>query len=159
MTADHDVTGTVLTLDAEEAEAVTAAAEGYAAALPPDRAGAYEVLARAAADGAIPDELVDAAQRVIAVRLQAGRAGREWNAAAERVLTAVYRRTPAGRALDGRIQEVNRALSALGDRRLRTAHAAASTPGRYTVTLESEGATVTLTIDATGINIRTLNVG
>ena len=69
--------GAGLTLNREEADAVAAAASGYAAVLPPGRAEAYHALAQAAADGVIPDELVDAAERVAAVSLQTGRARRE----------------------------------------------------------------------------------
>lgn len=151
--------GTGLALDPEEADAVAVAAHGYAAALPPDRAAPYQALARAAADGWIPDDLVEAAERVTAVSLQTGRARRDGYAAAERLLAAVYRRTSAGQALADRMQEVNQALTAFAGRRLRTARAAASVPGCYTLTLEADGATVTLTIDAAGIDVRSLHVG
>ena len=115
--------GAGLTLNPEEADAVAVAASGYAAALPPDRAAPYHALAQAADDGLIPDDLIDAAERVTAVSLQTGRARREGRAEAERLLAAVYRRTPAGQALTGRAREVNQALETLTGRRLRTARA------------------------------------
>lgn len=155
----HPATGAGLALDPEEADAVAKAAHGYAAALPPERAAPYQALAGAAADGWIPDDLVDAAERVTAVSVQTGRARQDGRAAAERLLAAVYRRTPAGQALASRVQEVNQALTALAGRRLRTARAAASAPGSYTLTLEADSATVTLTVDAAGIGIRSLHVG
>ena len=155
----HTATGTGLVLGSEEADAVVVAARGYAAALPPDRAAPYEALARAAADGRIPDDLVDAAERVTAISLQTGRARQDGHAAAERLLSAVYRRTPAGQVLANRVEEVNQALRALAGRRLRTARAAASAPGCYTLTLEADSATVTLTVDAAGIGVRSLQVG
>lgn len=147
-----------LILTPEEADAVAAAASGYAAALPPDRAAPYHALAEAAADGAIPDDLVDAAERVTTVSLQTGRARREGRAE-ERLLAAVYRRTPAGQALTGRTREVNQALETLTGRQLRTARVGAPAPGSYTLTLEAEGVAVTLAIDTGGIEVRSLQAG
>jgi hypothetical protein len=148
-----------LTLSPEEADAVAGAASAYAAVLPPGRAAPYQALAEAAADGLIPDELVDAAERVAAVSLQTGRARRDGQAGDERLLAAVYRRTPAGRALAGRASEVNQALEVLAGRPLRTARVAAPAPGSYTLTLEAGGVQVTLAINADGIEVRSLETG
>jgi hypothetical protein len=148
-----------LTLSPEEADAVAAAASGYAAVLPPDRAEVYHALAEAAEDGVIPDDLVDAAERVAAVSLQTGRARRGGQAGDESLLAAVYRRTPAGQALTGRAREVNKALEALSGRQLRGARVAASAPGSYSLTLEADGVAVTLAIDAAGIEVRSLQAG
>ena len=145
-----------LTLSPEEADAVAGAASAYAAVLPPGRAAPYQALAQAAADGLIPDDLVDAAERVAAVSLQTGRARRDGQAGDERLLAAVYRRTPAGRALAARASEVNQALEVLAGRQLRTARVAAPAPGSYTLTLEAGGVQVTLAIDADGIEVRSL---
>jgi hypothetical protein len=155
----HAADGAGLTLSTEEADAVAAAASGYAAVLPPDRAVAYHALARAAADGVIPDDLVDAAERVAAVSLQTGRARRDGQAGDESLLAAVYRRTPAGQALTGRAREVNQALEALTGRQLRTARVFASAPGSYSLTLEAGGVAVTLAIDTAGIEVRSLRTG
>ena len=151
--------GAGLTLNREEADAVAAAASGYAAVLPPDHAAAYHALAQAAADGVIPDDLVDAAERVAAVSLQTGRARRDGLVGGESLLTAVYRRTPAGQALAGRAREVNQALEALTGRQLRTARVTARAPGSYSLTLEAEGVAVTLAIDTAGIEVRSLQTG
>jgi hypothetical protein len=157
--SSHPADGAGLTLNPEEADAVAAAASGYAAALPPDRAETYHALAEAAADGVIPDDLVGAAERVAAVSLQTGRARRDGQAGDESLLAAVYRRTPAGQALTGRAREVNQALEALTGRKLRTARVAAAAPGSYSLTLEADGLAVTLTIDTAGIEVRSLQAG
>jgi hypothetical protein len=151
--------GVGLTLSREEAAAVEAAASGYAAVLPPDRALAYHALAQAAADGVIPDDLVDAAERVAAVSLQTGRARRDGQAGDESLLASVYRRTPAGQALTGRAREVNQALAALSGRQFRTARVVAHAPGSYSLTLEADGVAVTLAIDNAGIEVRSLQAG
>lgn len=148
-----------LTLTPDEADAVAGAAGAYAAVLPPERAEPYYALAEAAADGLIPDDLVDAAERVAAVSLQSGRARRDGQAGDERLLAAVYRRTPAGRELTSRTGEVNKALETLTGRQLRTARVAAPAPGSYTVTLEAGGVEVTLAIGAGGIEVRSLQTG
>ena len=151
--------GAGLTLSQEEADAVVAAASGYAAVLPPDRAAPYHALAQAAADGVIPDDLVDAAERVAAVSLQTGRARRDGQAGDESLLAAVYRRTPAGQVVNGRAREVNQALEGLTGRQLRTARVTAFAPGAYTLTLGVDGVTVTLAIDTAGIEVRSLQAG
>ena len=148
-----------LTLTPEEADAVAGAAGAYAAVLPPGRAEEYHALAEAAADGLIPDDLIDAAERVAAVSLQTGRARREGQAGDERLLGAVYRRTPAGRELAARAGEVNKALETLTGRQLRSARVAAPAPGSYTVTLEAGGVEVTLAITTGGIEVRSLQTG
>jgi hypothetical protein len=155
----HTAGGAGLTLNREEAGAVAAAASDYAAVLPPDHAVAYHALAQAAADGVIPDDLVDAAERVAAVSLQTGRARREGQAGDESLLAAVYRRTPAGQALTGRAREVNQALQALNGRQFRSAHVAALAPGSYSLTLKADGVAVTLAIDNAGIEVRSLQAG
>jgi hypothetical protein len=157
--SSHTADGAGLTLNREEAGAVAAAASGYAAVLPPGRAEAYHALAQAAADGVIPDDLVDAAERVAAVSLQTGRARRDGQAGDESLLAAVYRRTPAGQALAGRTREVNQALEALTGRELRGARVAALAPGSYNLTLEADGIAVTLAINAAGIEVRSLQAG
>jgi hypothetical protein len=151
--------GAGLTLNRAEADAVATAASGYAAVLPPGRAEAYHALAQAAADGVIPDELVDAAERVAAVSLQTGRARREGPAGDESLLAAVYRRTPAGKALSGRAREVNQALEALTGRELRGARISANAPGSYSLTLEADGVAVTLAINTAGLEVRSLQAG
>lgn len=156
---DQAADGAGLILTPEEADAVAVAASGYAAALPPGRAAPYHALAEAAADRLIPDDLIDAAERVAAVSLQTGRARLAGLAGDEKLLTAVYRRTPAGRALTGRAREVNQALEALTGRRLRTARVGAPAPGSYTLTLEADGITVTLAIDTAGIEVRSVQAG
>jgi hypothetical protein len=155
----HTTGGAGLTLNRAEADAVAAAASGYAAVLPPGRAEAYHALAQSAADGVIPEDLVDAAERVAAVSLQTGRARREGPAGDESLLAAVYRRTPAGKALTGRAREVNQALEALTGRELRGARIAANAPGSYSLTLEADGVAVTLAINTAGIEIRSLQAG
>jgi hypothetical protein len=148
-----------IVLSPEEAAAVEAAAGGYAAVLPPGRAEPYHALAQAAAEGTIPADLVDAAERVAAVSLQTGRARRDGQAGDESLLAAVYRRTPAGRALAGRAHEVNQALEALAGRRLRSARVSASAPGAYRLTLKADGVELALTIDTAGIEVRSLQAG
>jgi hypothetical protein len=155
----HTTTGAGLALSSEEADAVAVAASGYAAALPLDRAAPYHALAQAAEEGRIPDDLIDAAERVTAISLQTGLARRDGRAEAERLLTAVYRRTPAGQVLIGRVKEINQALEALAGRQLRTARVAAPTPGSYTLTLEAEGVALTLAIGTAGIEVHSLQAG
>lgn len=155
----EDPDGAGLTLTLEEADAVAAAASGYAAVLPPGPDALYHALAQAAASGRIPDELIDAAERVTTVSLQTGRAKRDGQAGEERHLAAVYRRTPAGQAMSAQAREVNQALEALAGRQLKSARVGAPAPGSYSLVLQAEGVQVTLAIDTSGIEVRSVQAG
>lgn len=153
----NDQSGIILTPD--EADAVAAAASGYAAVLPPGPDALYQALAEAALEGRIPDDLVDAAERVTTVSLQTGRAKRDGQANEEKLLAAVYRRTPAGKALTARAREVNKALETLTGRTVQTARIGALAPGSYSLTLEADGVAVTLAIGTDGLEVRSLQAG
>ncbi|HEY5989252.1 MAG TPA: hypothetical protein VIV12_23165 [Streptosporangiaceae bacterium] len=152
--------GTCLALNPEEAHAVAAAAAGYAAALPPERAAPYRALADSAATGQIPADLAGVLEQVAAVSLQSGQARKAGRAEAERLLTAVYRRTPAGQEAAAQVEAVNRALGALLGRELDSARVTSPSPGQHTLSLGVRGGiTVTLTVSLAGVTVTSVQAG
>lgn len=144
-----------LRLSPDERDPVALLARAFASVVP-DRAETYRELAEAALAGEVPERLVPALERVCELALETGRARELGRAEAERALAAVLRRTPRGAELARRVEELNRALSALAGRRLRAVRAAQRLPGRYLLRLEAEGATVTLAFGPGGLSVETL---
>lgn len=148
-----------LGLSADERETVALIAEAYAEAVPPDRAAPYRALAGGARAGEIPADLLPVLERTCTLALQTGKARELGKAEAERVLLAVLRRTPGGRASAEALDEVNRALGSLGGRRLRSVRASMRLPGRYLLVLEMEGLNLTLGLGPEGLGVESLAAG
>lgn len=146
-------------LSADEAVAVTETVTAFVDVLPDARKGAYTELASAAPSGEVPDELVPALERVCALALETGKARSLGRAESERLLTAVYRRTPGGSALHGETAEVNRVLAQLAGRTLGSARVSMRMPGRYLLDLSVDGVSVQLSLEPEGIEVRTLQAG
>jgi hypothetical protein len=146
-----------LRLSPDERDPVALLSRAFAEALP-DGAEPYRRLAEAAAAGEVPDELVPVLERVCELALSTGRARDLGRAEAERALAAVLARTPRGAELARRVEEVNRALSALAGRRLRAVRVSQRLPGRCLLRLEAEGATITLGLHPEGVGVESLEV-
>ena len=86
-------------LSGDEAVAVSETAAAFAAALPPDRQAPFRQLAHAAAGGELDDDQLPDLERVCVLALETGKARQLGKAETERLLVAVYRRTPGGKAL------------------------------------------------------------
>ncbi|MFB3738202.1 MAG: hypothetical protein ACE14W_04470 [Candidatus Velamenicoccus archaeovorus] len=143
----------------DEREPLAEMAEAYAAAVPEDLAGPYRRLTAAARAGTVPSELSHLMERVCALALQTGKARAQGRAEAERALMAVLRRSPGGLELAASLEEVNRALSSLAGRPLRSVRAAMRIPGRYTLALEVDGVSLTLGLGPEGIVVESLATG
>lgn len=148
-----------LTLSPDEATAVAEAAAAFAAALPPGRDEPYRALAAAVQAGAVPMEQIAALERVCTLALETGKARQIGRAEAERLLTAVLRRTGRGRALAAEAADVNRALGQLTGRELKAARLTWRMPGHYDLSLSVSGFALTLAIGPDGVRVRSLSAG
>lgn len=148
-------TASGLRLSPDERDPVALLARAFARVVP-DRAETYGELAEAALAGEVPGELVPALERVCELALETGRARELGRAEAERALAAVLRRTPRGAELARRVEELNRALSALDGRTLRSVRASQRLPSRYVLRLQAEGVSVSLALGPEGISVETL---
>lgn len=149
----------VVELSADEREIVALVLDAYAAAVPGELGPRYASLASAAREGGVPPEQVGALERVLSLALQTGKARELGRAEAERVLLAVLRRLPSGLALARALDGVNEALSSLAGRRLRSVRASMRLPGRYALTLEVEGVSLTLGLGPEGLGVESLTAG
>jgi len=143
-------------LSEDEAVAVADLADSYARAVPLGREQPYLDLVEAAGYGAVEGDLVGVLEQVCATALETGQARRIGLAEVETQLTAVYRRTPRGRARLAEVKQINQALAQLRGKELRAARVAWSRPGRYTVTLGVDGFDLTLAVESTGLQISSL---
>jgi hypothetical protein len=147
------------TLSQDEAVAVAETAAAFAGALPETKRGAYDELAAAAESGQIADEQLPTLERVCALALETGRARVLGRAETERLLTAVYRRTPGGAALTAETAEVNRMLDQLAGRTLSSARMSMRMPGRYLLDLTVDGVALQISIEPEGLEVRSLQAG
>ncbi len=148
-----------LLLNEEEQELLASELASLIPALDERRKGQFLALATAVQEGAIPQELLPALEGLLALALETGRARLLYRAEGERIFTDLFRRTPKGQELGSLLEEVNRALMALKGRTLTGVRVAMRTLGHYTITLETEEATVTLAVKPQGVNLESLAVG
>jgi hypothetical protein len=148
-----------VTLSEEERDLLTRELQALLPELPAVRRQGYADLAAAVSRGSVPRDLVPLLERVVAVALEGGRARRVYRAEGERVLTELFSRMPRGRALALHLEEVNRALRVLAGRPLHAVRVGMRTLGHYTITLEVEGATVTLAARPDSVALESVAVG
>lgn len=147
------------TLSEDEAVAVTEMVAAFVDVLPPDKRSAYVELATAAETGELADEHLPALERVCMLALETGKARQLGRAETERLLSAVYRRTPGGSARNDETAEVNRVLSQLAGRTLSTARLSMRMPGRYLLDLTVDGVALQIAIEPEGLEVRSLQAG
>jgi hypothetical protein len=145
-------------LDDAERELVTAELDALLPALSEERRAGYEALADAVDAGSVPAELVVHLQSLLELALQTARARKLYRAEGEKILTGVFRRTPAGRALTRQLSDINSALRAVADQELRSARVGMRTLGHFTVTLRTDDATLTLAVRPDGMNVESVEV-
>jgi hypothetical protein len=150
--------GAALELDDAERELVAAEVAALLPALSEERRPGYEALADAADEGSVPPELVVHLQSLLELALQTARARKLYRAEGEKILTGVFRRTPAGRALTRQLGDINGALRAVADHELRSARVGMRTLGHFTVTLRTDEATLTLAVRPDGMNVESVEV-
>jgi hypothetical protein len=153
-----DLANQPLELGDDEQELVEAELDALVPALRGARRERYEALSAAVADGSVPPELVVHLQSLLELALQTARARKLYRAEGEKVLTGLFRRTPAGRALGRQIGDINVALRAVAGHELRSARVGMRTVGHFTVTLRTDEATLTLAVRPDGMNVDSVEV-
>ena len=153
-----DTADQTLELGDEERELVEAELAALLPALSGARREGYEALAAAVADGNVPPELAVHLQSLLELALQTARARKLYRAEGEKILTGVYRRTPAGRALSRQLGDINTALKAVAGHELRSARVGMRTLGHFTVTLRTDEVTLTLAVRPDGMNVDSVEV-
>lgn len=146
-------------LSGDEAIAVAETAVAFAEAVPSERSGPYLMLAASAADSELSSEQLPVLEQVCVLALETGKARRIGSAETERLLMAVYRRTPGGKAIQSETGDVNKVLSQFVGRTLQSARLTCRMPGRYHLDLTVDGFDVTIAIAPEGLEVRSLQTG
>ena len=142
-----------------EAVAIAEVVTAFAAVLPPERRGPYDDLAEAASTGSVAAQQLPELERVCVLALETGRARQLGKAETERLVNAVYRRTPGGRALTAEASDVNKVLANLAGKSLQTARITCRMPGRYLLDLVVDGIDVSIALEPEGLEVRSLQTG
>ncbi|MGH3442274.1 MAG: hypothetical protein ACRDUY_09575 [Nitriliruptorales bacterium] len=148
-----------LQLDDEERELVAQEVAAFLPALKGERRQRYEVLAEAVTTGSVPADLLPPLESLIEMTLQTARARQLYRAEGERILTAVYRRTPGGRELSQHLKDVNAALEALEGHTVEGVSVRMRTLGHFTITVRTDGAHMTLSARPESVDLESVSVG
>ena len=151
----HDV----LVLDAEEADLVAQEVTAFLPALDGARRERYAALAVAVRAREIPNDLLPALESLLEMTLQTARVRQRYRAEGERILTALYRRTPGGRELTRHLGEVNEALRTLAGQTIDGIAVRMRTVGYFTITVSTPGAKVTLSARPDSVDVEAVGVG
>jgi hypothetical protein len=151
--------GGALALSPEEQELVSQELRALLPALSGPREEGYRSLAEAVSRQEVPRDLVPLLEGLVAMALETGRARRLYTAEGERVLTELFRRTPGGRELSRHLEEVNKALAVLSGRTLWGVRVAMRTLGHFTISLETEGASLTLAVRPGVVTLESVAIG
>jgi hypothetical protein len=119
----------------------------------------YEEVASGAEAGEVPEEWAGLVATLVELSLETGRAREVYGPAGVRALLALWRRTPRALELEARLEELNRALSALRGRPVRGVSVSAAGPGTYAVRIAAGDDEVRLLADRAGVRLRSIEVG
>lgn len=154
-----DTDADTIVLDSEERELVQQELGALLPALAGERLRRYEQLGEAVQSGSIPSQAIPLLESLLELALQTARARRLYRAEGERILTHLFRRTPRGRELAEHLEQVNSALVALGGHTLNRARVGMRTLGHFTLTIETQAATITLAVRPDSVNVESVSVG
>jgi hypothetical protein len=118
----------------------------------------YLALAQAVEAGAVPHELLFSLEAMLELALQTKAVHRRHGPDAERTLTDLFFRTGRGAALRQAAQDVTRALEVLTGQTIEKMSVTA-VPGRHTITINTDHAHLTLSVDQSGIRVDRVEVG
>jgi hypothetical protein len=149
----------VFRLSEDEAVAVAETVTALLDVLPPGKDEPYRALAAAAESAELDDEQLPALERLCVLALETGKARELGRAESVRLLTAVYRRTPHGKALAAETSDVNKVLDGLAGRTLTSARILSRTPGRYQIDLVVDGIDLAVALEPEGVDVRHLQTG
>jgi len=118
----------------------------------------YAALAEAIKTGLVPAAQVPALETMLELALQTKAVRRRHGPDAERALSDLFFRTGRGAALRQAARDVTRALEALTGQTIERISVSAG-PGRHTISINTDRAHVTLSVDNGGIQVDRVEVG
>ena len=153
------ISGATLALEPAEQEILLQDVPAFARTLKdPASQARYAALAEAVAAGEIPPTLIRPLETMLELALQTKAVRHRHGPDAERTLSDLYFRTGRGGALRQAARDVSRALEALKGQTIeRIAVTAAA--GRHTITINTDRANLTLSVDHGGVAVDRVEVG
>ena len=118
----------------------------------------YAALAEAIKTGLVPAAQVPALETMLELALQTKAVRRRHGPDAERALSDLFFRTGRGAALRQAARDVTRALEALTGQTIERISVSAG-PGRHTISINTDRAHLTLSVDNGGIQVDRVEVG
>ena len=140
-------------LESSEADVLAGEAMAFARVLPDVSARArYEALARAAAAGEVPDELIAPLETMLELVFEKGKPSNR------AVLQSIYGKTPRGRQQTLAARDVNAALNTLRGQTLEAIRLSAG-PSQHRLVIETDRVRLTLELDSAGARVASLETG
>jgi hypothetical protein len=119
-----------------------------------DRRARLAALVAAVDEGELgDDEEAQALEELLELGLQTGRLRALYGPGGEQAALRTYRRLPGGRELGRAASEVTEALAALAGKTLESLSIQAVGPGVYVVSIEAEGAELSVRLDRQGARL------
>jgi hypothetical protein len=118
----------------------------------------YAALAEALAGGSVPAELHGSLETMLELALQTKAIRRRHGPDAEKALTDLFFRTGRGAAQRQAARDVTRALQALTGQTIEKI-AVSAAPGRHVITINTDRAHLTLSVDRGGVQVDRVEVG
>jgi hypothetical protein len=118
----------------------------------------YAALAEAVETGEVPAGLQRSLETMLELALQTKAIHRRHGPDAEKTLTDLYFRTERGAAQRQAARDVTRALKAL-EGQIVEKIAVSAAPGRHVVTINTDRAHLTLSVDSSGVRVDRVEVG
>jgi hypothetical protein len=159
MTQTDDASGAALPLEPAEQELLLEDVPAFARTVKdPAVRERYLALAAAVKEGAVPQALLFSLEAMLELAIQTKAVRRRHGPDAERTLTDLFFRTGRGAALRQSARDVTRALEALTGQTIEKI-AVTAVPGRHTITINTDHAHLTLSVDQSGIQVDRVEVG
>jgi hypothetical protein len=141
----------------EAQEVVLAEAQAvHAMAVDPSLRDQFADLVADAGDGELGDATGALAESLLELGLQSGRIRAVYGPGGEQAALRTLRKLPRGRDRDRSAREVSAALAALSGRTLDTVSLAAVAPGAFSLTLEADGMSLSVRLDASGARLQSV---
>jgi hypothetical protein len=118
----------------------------------------YGALSEAVETGLVPPSLLPALEAMLELALQTKAIRRRHGPDAERALSDLFFRTGRGAAQRQAARDVTRALEALTGQTIEKISVSAA-PGRHTISINTDRAHLTLSVDSGGVQVDRVEVG
>jgi hypothetical protein len=119
----------------------------------------YERVLNAIEQADVPDDLLEPLGRVLELSLGTGRLRKIHGPHAEMSIRRLFDQTPQGKALRATLDAANQALRGLSGQTISRLTFALTSPGAYSLVIDTDQCQAQLVIDSAGVQVRSLDLG